>query len=338
MKFCVVIVTYGKRYHLLNQVIDAIIHCRASKIIIVDNNSDVDTKEKLSIKEKNLSGLLKVIKLQDNTGSAGGYKVGLEYAYSCKDCEFIWLLDDDNIPYDNALEVLIEFWNNYEIQLKEQRLCLLSYRENSPVYIELAKINSTSIDPVIEGPNYFLGFNILKIFSKKNRLFTGKNKKQEVKTNLSNGLIPVAPYGGMFFNKSLIDIIGYPDERLFLYGDDYEFSHRIIKHGGIIMLVLNSRIKDIDISMNKGMEVDKSNLFRLYYSTRNNVFFQKKLSNNSAIFKLNYIIFFLFLFFKKIFVSFYEREKSIKLSIMLFAIRDGFNEKMGKREDRIKSN
>ena len=47
---------------------------------------------------------LKVIYLDENTGSAGGYKLGLEEAYKCNECEFIWLLDDDNKPQKDSLK------------------------------------------------------------------------------------------------------------------------------------------------------------------------------------------------------------------------------------------
>ena len=73
---------------------------------------------------------ISLIKLSKNTGSANGFKVGIETAV--KEFNFIWLLDDDNKPRKNALEVLVEFWNKYDKD--KEFLCLASYREGWDVF------------------------------------------------------------------------------------------------------------------------------------------------------------------------------------------------------------
>jgi len=60
--------------------------------------------------------------------SAGGFKKGLELAYSDPECEFIWLLYDDNKPMDGSLKTLLDFWYSLEIKNKEEKVALLSYR------------------------------------------------------------------------------------------------------------------------------------------------------------------------------------------------------------------
>lgn len=339
MRICAVVVTYGNRYHLLDRVIEALLQVKVSKIVVVDNNSHNESRSQLRAKELDLKELLTVIYLSENTGSAGGYKVGLEFVRTCKDCEFVWLLDDDNIPYARALEVLITFWNNFDLPRKEERLCLLSYREQSPAYKELARRDSLSIEPIIGSNNAVLGLNFLHAFSTRKhlKLFLGEFKEHEIVMKKNFGKVPVAPYGGMFFNKVLLDSIGYPDDRLFLYGDDYEYSHRIIKHSGEIILLLDSRMKDIDVSENKGMAVDERNLFRLYYSNRNHVYFQKSLSSNRLVFAINYLIYLLFLRVKKTFVVLFKKTDPRKISVLLYAIKDGVHGKLGKREDRATS-
>ena len=57
------------------------------------------------------------------------------------------------------------------------------------------------------------------------------------------------PYGGLFFHRSIIDIIGLPDTNYFLYGDDFDFSYRITKKGGKIFLVTQSVIEDLEKSL-----------------------------------------------------------------------------------------
>ena len=71
--------------------------------------------------ENEISDKLRVIYLKENVGSAGGYKRGLKEAYLDKDCEFIWLLDDDNKPQESSLNTLIDFWNNLEQKDKKRK-------------------------------------------------------------------------------------------------------------------------------------------------------------------------------------------------------------------------
>ncbi|MFN3505797.1 MAG: glycosyltransferase family 2 protein [Caldimicrobium sp.] len=129
MNVFAVTVTYGNRFHLLKQVIDAALSEGVTKVIVVDNNSVIESREKLKAYEKELgSDKIKVLYLDDNYGSAGGYKRGLEEAYNDPKCDFIWLLDDDNMPLKDSLKKLLEFWFSLDIEDKENKVALLSDR------------------------------------------------------------------------------------------------------------------------------------------------------------------------------------------------------------------
>jgi hypothetical protein len=68
---CAVIVTYGDRFHLLKQVIDACFREGVNKVIVVDNASVENNRNQLKEFEKENSDKLKVIYLNENTGSTG---------------------------------------------------------------------------------------------------------------------------------------------------------------------------------------------------------------------------------------------------------------------------
>ncbi len=93
MKICAVIVTYGDRFHLLEQVMDACYKEGVDKVIVVDNASIESSRDKLKKYESKNQDRLKVIYLDENTGSVGGYKRGLEEAYNSKDYKCILTLD-----------------------------------------------------------------------------------------------------------------------------------------------------------------------------------------------------------------------------------------------------
>jgi glycosyltransferase involved in cell wall biosynthesis len=131
MNVTAIIVTYGNRFYFLKQSIKAAFTEGVKKIIVVDNGSPEENKQKLQAYEKQNNKIMKVLYLNDNYGSAGGYKRGLQEAYVDKECEYIWLLDDDNVPSQGALKELISVWTSLEIDKKEETIALLSRREGA---------------------------------------------------------------------------------------------------------------------------------------------------------------------------------------------------------------
>jgi len=103
-----------------------------------------------------------------------------------------------------------------------------------------------------------------------------------------------APYGGFFFHRRWIETIGLPNEQFFLYGDDYDFTRRIITHGGRIYLCATSEIKDLEVSWNKTrvrshrlISPESSSVY-VYYSTRNRVYFEvSNYVTSNCIYHLN---------------------------------------------------
>ena len=270
MKVYSVIVTYGDRFHLLKQVIEACYREDVNKVIVIDNASIENSRNKLKEFEKQNKDRLKVIYLEENSGSAGGYKRGLEEAYKCEECEFIWLLDDDNEPQKDSLKVLKEFWNDLEDKNKKEKVALLSYRPDRIAYKESIMTNNPEL--VLGRKNSFLGFHILDLPKKVMRVLKRKIGIKTFKENQSikSGKVAVAPYGGMFFHKSLINDIGYPKEEFFVYADDHEWSYRITKNKGKIILVLDSELEDIDLSWNINNN-KKIGVLNIMYNLQENI-------------------------------------------------------------------
>ncbi len=327
MKVCAVIVTYGDRFHLLVQVMDAcFIEC-VDKIIVIDNGSVNNSKNQLREYEKNNNNL-KVVYLDTNYGSAGGYKKGLKLAYNDLECEYIWLLDDDNKPLKGSLKILKEFWDSLDEENKNKNVSLLSYRKDRTAYKEAIMTNNPEV--VLGKKNSFFGFHflilpqkVIKVLKKKFGLHTFV-ENPKIKT----GKISVAPYGGMFFHKSLVETVGYPREEFFVYADDHEWSYRITRIPGNIYLILDSKIEDIETSLGfRGKKntslfyslLNKSEGFRLYYSSRNRVVFEQSFCDNRIVYTINKYIFNLIL---KIYIN---SENYNNYKIYKQAIKDGLN-------------
>jgi len=336
MNVSAVIVTYNNRFKLLIQVIESLTRLKINKIIVVDNNSFETSRNQLITLEKELIGKLKVLYLGENTGSAGGYSKGLVEFRADSNSEFVWLLDDDNVPEENSLEILKEFWKRLKVIDKEKLIALLSYRKDRKVYRKA--INYDKPDMVFGPKNCFMGFSINEILKKiiKNSSMLEKRRMNGYLPEREYGIVSVAYYGGLFFHKRLLDKISYPNTKFFVYADDIDFSSRINKLGGNIYVLLNSKINDIDDksqiersgdSFLKLPVINESNKVRMYYTIRNRIYFEKNSwSKNKFIFKLNKIVYLILL--KILFLT-----KNIKhKELISTAITDGLSGNLGKRE------
>ena len=105
-KIAAVVVTYN-RCDMLRQCIDALLAQTVSldAIIIVDNNSSDKTFE--IIKQMFLDiPLIKYTRLPKNVGGAGGFYEGLKKGYNLG-FDWLWVMDDDAEPEQDALDKLI---------------------------------------------------------------------------------------------------------------------------------------------------------------------------------------------------------------------------------------
>jgi GT2 family glycosyltransferase len=290
VKVTIVIVTYGDRFIYLKQVIKSASIQNIEKIIIISNGASRNTLNGIQDLKKEIKISLHLIDLKENTGSASGFYHGIKYAYD-NGAEFIWLLDDDNMPLDEALQALKLFWNDCK-ELKKP-IALLSYRDDRKVF-KKALIDKNP-RAMLGRDNSFLGFHIfdlVKRIAKKNNVeYDGQSQ-----SNLNYGQVLVAPYGGLFFHRSLIELIGFPDKRYFLYGDDYDFSYRITKNNGFIFLVMDSLIKDLETSfhLKQGKEGIFKNRFlktdskdKIFFATRNGIWFENNFVTNNFMYYLN---------------------------------------------------
>src|SRR6478672_11524882 len=272
-----VTVTYGERFDFLKSVVESAFKNGVLKILIVSNNAEIKSLERIRALESESKGSIDVIYLPENRGSAGGYKAGLEKAVNYSDCEFIWLLDDDNQPTPNALDELLKHYKELSSTFPPHQLGLLSIRQNREQLQRAAKIvDAYNIFPRTSS---FLGFHVLDLPRKILKALRLKRPDKILQSPKSAVEIPFGPYGGLFFHKTLLQEIGYPDERFFVYADDTEFTFRLTKKSKKLFLIPSSTIQDIDDSWHikvKGSHFEQLLLgdsdFRIYFSVRNQAY------------------------------------------------------------------
>ena len=322
---CVVTVTYGNRWAFLKQVIaQTLSFTQVAQIVVVNNASDYDVAE--NVKEFDSQKII-VLNNAENLGSAGGYKQGINYAGKNSIADFIWLLDDDNVPEANALINLLNTWD--EIEGENHKKALFCLREDRINHIKIAQGENPYRYYLV--PDNFMGFHVFNIF--KNQYYKLRDKFGSKKSFKKYVQMPYVPYGGLLLHQSIIAKIGLPNEAFYLYVDDSEYSYRITQNNGAIWLVPSCKIVDVDQSQGLNYQqkpfhsrlLDQWN-FRTYYAVRNRLYFYSRVAvKNKLVFGINK---FLYLMYLKIVSLLSSKPKQYQQ--FLTAVNDGLEGKLGK--------
>jgi GT2 family glycosyltransferase len=285
-KVILVTVTYGRRWHLLRQVLTSALDQGVGGAVVVDNASHdailLDSK-------KEFGDIVRVIELPANSGSANGYKVGIVEALKTS-AEYLWLMDDDNRPQPGALKALLGAYSKLQATLPADRLALLSFRpEHQP---DIAA--GVPLHRCYPRPGSFFGFHLFDVpYKLWRRTLLGKPKQRLLPECIP---VPAAPYSGFFCHRSVIERIGLPMTELVLYADDTEYTSRLTRcSDGQIFLVPASRIDDLETSWNTKSQFSSSCLgwlcgnsdFRAFYGARNQSHIETMCNKHKIIRGLN---------------------------------------------------
>lgn len=329
-KICVVTVTYGRRWYLLKQVLREILSDEwlISDIIVVDNGAVGGLKEKIK-----LAGFDRthVIRLDENTGSAGGYAAGIIAALNRTKAEFVWLLDDDNMPGPQALENLL---HSYYAAGGCKNFAFLSMREGRKDFrLAVARGGEVTIRK-----NSFLGFRVVDIPKKLFSRLLGCAKVNDAGPyRFPLASVGHAPYGGLFLHRDLVGKIGLPDKQFYVYADDYEYSSRIIDAGGKIYLCATSSIVDLEASTGyRGGKVHPlispgSEDFRIYYTIRNRIYLEsRKYVSSRVVYLANGVVYLCLLAIHGLLETRKPTSVWRRLILMINAVKDGRAARLGK--------
>lgn len=319
---CIVTLTYGNRQHLLQRVLARVLALpQVVKAVVVDNAS----AQPVEISDQHDRVI--VLNNAENLGSAGGYNQGIKYAFENVDCDFVWLLDDDNLPDEDALDLLLQQWNT--IDAADNKKALFCLRDDRAQHVRIARGEDPYRYYLLK--DNFLGFHLFRVFvNQYNKWRDRSAKQQEFKTRVK---MPYVPYGGLLLHKKLIADIGLPKQELFLYVDDSEYSYRITQHGGTIWLVPAARVVDIDKS--QGINYKKRFMhnqlldewsFRTYYHIRNRMYFYSRVAiKNNIMFGVNKVIYLVYLYLISL-----ASNKTTEYKKLLVAVNDGLKGNLGK--------
>jgi|APSaa5957512535_1039671.scaffolds.fasta_scaffold20045_2 GT2 family glycosyltransferase len=329
---CIITVTYGNRKeYIINSLKKALPLDLISKIIVVNNNSNLMEKDIVNLP---FSQKIDFLQNKKNLGSSGGFKSGIKRYLNDPTGDFVLFLDDDNTLGDNTLDTLVE---NYE-KFNEDNECLgfLCTRKEMRKYWSIAYGGLSS---QILNHNYsFCRFSVFTIV--KNILFrfysslhsknVKKNSQLESVIKVNNGY-----WSGLFISKAMVLKNPLPNEVFFVYKDDHEYIYNLLQNNLELYLVPNTDLIELDTSW--ASQSTKSifsfpemhgSEFRTYYSIRNTVYYEEfVLKDKSIIRRVNKFLYLTILYMGLIF-----RDRK-RLKFLKMAISDGLQKRMGINEN-----
>jgi GT2 family glycosyltransferase len=324
--FCVT-VTYGNRAHFLRQMLDALRSKQVSRVVVVNNGAAWPVKAELTAA---YSDFVDVVDMGVNTGSAKGFATGIQRALDLG-AEYIWLLDDDNRPHSNTLQILHKAYSDALKCTPGDRLAVVAFRPDHQADVAMG-VATHRINPLV---NSFRGFHYRDIpYKIWRRTPWGRPKVR--------GALPAtvrldtAPYSGLLFHRDLIEAIGLPDENFVLYADDTEFTYRIARSGGSTLLVTSALLDDLESSWNVKKRFSNSLVgmlkgdgdLRAFYCMRNGVYFDSVyLKRSSVVFGVNRIIYMSLLFLFAM-----ASNKRERFGLLRRAVADGLSGRLGVNE------
>lgn len=289
-KTTVVTVTYGNRLGYLEQLVTRALAERTIHQVVVVSNAATVSLDSL---ETRWPDQVKVIALSENTGSANGYAVALEAALA-SDTTHIWMMDDDNAPLGDALDVLHRRLDELGAVHGRDKVAVLGYRPTQQA--DIAQCIPTKM--ITQPRSSYFGFHVARIpYKIWRRLPWGRPRGGQPEALVE---LPFAPYGGMLAHRSLYERIGLPLRELVLYSDDTEYTYRITQAGGKLFMVTEAELEELEHSWN--IKEGTSNVyqnylqagsdFRAYYAARNQAWFDKNVwASSRPMYNLNRYVF-----------------------------------------------
>jgi GT2 family glycosyltransferase len=219
----------------------------ASQLVVVDNASDAPTQELLSFEAGRRDGSFHLIRLEENTGGAGGFHVGMRACLSLP-CTHMWLMDDDCEPDSEAVAELI------------------------------AATAIVGEDAVLGGNVVDLNGESINVQSISQRL--GKNCVPQYPLYLADGLLEmgVLTFVSFLVSVDLVRKVGLPLKEFFIWGDDTEYSRRLARFTRLYQVGKSKtkHLKSGDASQSIFKEQDRDKIAQYHWFYRNRLFVNLK--------------------------------------------------------------
>jgi GT2 family glycosyltransferase len=218
-----------------------------SQLVVLDNASDEPTREFLAGETARRGADFHLIRLEENTGGAGGFHEGMRAALPLS-CTHMWLMDDDCEPEPEAMAELVAA---------------------AAIVGEDAVLGSNIFD--LDGES----INVQPVSQR-----LGTNRTAQYPLHLADGLLEVGALTFVSFLVSfdLVRKVGLPLKEFFIWGDDTEYSFRLARFARLYQVGKSkiTHLKSGDTSQNVCKELDLGKIRQYHWYYRNRLFINLK--------------------------------------------------------------
>lgn len=224
--------------------------------LIVVNNASTDgvTAGFLDSYKGNL--LLTVIHNDMNTGGAGGFYTGIKQAHQLG-YEWTFIMDDDVFADSGCIDQL----------MKVAHPCMIAVRE----YKDEQLVERAAIEYNLSNPFYLNPKRLAVCDKYKNR--------EDMPATIE---VDNVAFEGFMIKREVIDIIGYPESKYFIFYDDVDYALRARKAGYSIKAVRDAKlIRQLPFDQQGAINSWKAfymfrNLFHIHFKFGKNAFVRNK--------------------------------------------------------------
>lgn len=232
-----VVVTFNRKALLL-EVIEALLRQtrRPDHILIVDNASTDGTADAVGpyLGRQNFE----YVRLDCNTGGAGGFHAGIKHAVECG-ADWLWCMDDDCVPCEDALELLLGPLRDPEMADAGWLASRVLWTDGDPCLMNLPVAHPLWIAP--------------------------HTRHATVSRIVGSSLV------SMLVSSAAVRQVGLPVKEFFIWFDDAEFSRRIsarmpcyLVSDSVVIHKTPLNMAPLDFD-----RLDSSSLWKFRYGVRN---------------------------------------------------------------------
>lgn len=303
-----IVVTYN-RIDKLKKVVEQLLADSCDAVVVVDNGSGDGSREWLQVQAEEQKRL-DLIFTESNIGGAGGFELGFRRAFGEHRADWIVCMDDDARPEPGA----IKQFRCENLEGVDGAAAAVYYPDG-----EICEMNRPTRNPFWRLPLF------VKTLFYGAQAFHVSDQDYQIRESRE---IDIASFVGFFVRREVVERCGYPDGRLFIYGDDVLYSLKLSAAGERLVFLPSVRFVHECSAPERNHELFNP-LWKGYYAYRN-----RMLTYRAAMGGLFWLVLPLFLFKWSLDSRHYSLPYE-HFRMMLSAVRDGLYGKFDMLHDEV---